>query len=274
MKKTNTRRPGGTQLRLVRETEYRPPERETRGAERGGKGIYLLIAGLALLALAGLAGLFWYLATRYAVTTVYVEGSVHYTSEEIQDIVMSGPLGRNSLFLSLKYKDREVEGIPFVQTMDVSILSPDTIRITVYEKALAGYVEYLGKYLYFDKDGIVVESSDTRTEGIPQVTGLSFGYVVLHEKLPVEDADIFDEILNITQLLTKYGVSADRIYFDPNRSITLYFGDIRVRVGEEAGLDEKIMRLQAVLPQLAGRSGVIEMENFTEDSRNFTLSPD
>ena len=64
--------------------------------------------------------------------------------------------------------------------MDVNILTPNTIRISVYEKALAGYVEYLGRYMYFDRDGTVVESSSERTRGIPQVTGLRFDYVVVN----------------------------------------------------------------------------------------------
>ena len=43
-------------------------------------------------------------------------------------------------------------GVPFVEKMDVSVVDPHTIKIEVYEKALAGYVEYLGHYMYFDKD--------------------------------------------------------------------------------------------------------------------------
>lgn len=129
------------------------------------------------------AGILAALALKYyRVTTVYVEGNVHYSNEEIMDMVMSGTLGDNSLYLALKYRDKGVDNIPFVQKMDVDILSPDTIRITIYEKAMAGYIEYLGKYMYFDKDGIIVEASEQKSVGIPQVTGLSFGYVVMHEK--------------------------------------------------------------------------------------------
>lgn len=51
-----------------------------------------------------------------------------------------------------------------MDVMNVSILAPDTIKITVYEKALAGYVKYLDTYMYFDKDGYVVESSGIRTQ--------------------------------------------------------------------------------------------------------------
>ena len=139
-----------------------------------------------------------------------MDGSIHYTNEEIMEMVMGDRFGNNSLFLSLKYRDKGIEGVPFVETMDVDIEAKDTIRITVYEKALAGYVRYLGRYVYFDKDGIVVETSMEETAGIPQVTGLSFDHVILHEPLPVDKPELFDEILNIavvTNSIPNTGIS-------------------------------------------------------------------
>ena len=77
-------------------------------------GIFILLA-LMFLAVAGAVG---YVKRTYTVRTVYVEGNVHYTEEEIKAIVMSGPLGDNSLYLSLKYKNKGIEGIPFVDVVD------------------------------------------------------------------------------------------------------------------------------------------------------------
>ena len=126
----------------------------------------------------------YFVLTHFAVKTVQVDGNKHYSAEEIKAMVMTGYLGDNSLYLTLKYKNKGIEGVPFVETMDVMVQSNDTIRITVYEKALAGYVQYLGRYMYFDNEGVVVETSKVKTKGIPQVTGLSFDHIVLHEKLP------------------------------------------------------------------------------------------
>ena len=119
--------------------------------------------------------------SRYTIKTVTVEGNHHYSNDQIMDMVMKNSLDKNSLFLSLKYRKRDIKWIPFIEKISVNIVSPDTIKILVYEKAVAGYVEYLGKYMYFDKDGIIVETSDHPTEGIPHITGLEFNYVVLHE---------------------------------------------------------------------------------------------
>lgn len=215
-----------------------------------------------------------YVLGNYRITTVYVEGNVHYTNEEIMNMVMDGPLSHNSLVLSLKYKNKKVKDIPFVSAMDISVQDPHTVKIDVYEKAVAGYVEYLEKYMYFDKEGIVVEASDEKTPGIPLVTGLSFEHVVLYEPLPVEDPEVFGSILDITQLVNKYNLSIDRIYFAKDNSITLYFDDIRVSLGEDRNLDEKIMKLQYMLPEIEGRSGELRMENYTEETKSVSFEPD
>lgn len=234
----------------------------------------LIIAGSLLFVLLFLLIGYLYIITNYTVTTVHVEGNIHYTDEEIMEMVMSGAYGDNSLLLALKYRDKGIDDVPFIQTMDVTIEARDTIRISVYEKALAGYIAYLGQYMYFDKDGIVVEASTEKTAGIPQVTGLAFNYVVLHEPLPVEKPEVFADILSITQQLDKYDMSADKIYFAPDYQVTLLFGDARVALGNDIYIEEKIMILQGILPNLLGKSGVLDMREFSEDTKSYTFEQD
>ncbi|MDE7132542.1 MAG: cell division protein FtsQ/DivIB [Lachnospiraceae bacterium] len=264
-------------LRLVKNNDLETEKRKGGRKEklRFGKSKRMVILSVTLLLLLfALVGGYEYIIQNYTVTTVYVEGNVHYTNEEIIEMVMGGRLGSNSLFLSLKYKDKGMEDIPFIQTMDVEIEAKDTIRIIVYEKALAGYVSYLGRYVYFDKDGIVVETSTEETEGIPQVTGLSFDHVILHEPLPVEKTDVFDEILNITQQLERYSMSADRIYFDPSYQVTLMFGEAKVALGDDRYIDEKIMKLQYILPDLLGKEGTLNMREYSDDTKSYSFELD
>lgn len=242
-----------------------------RSRRRKRRGIKILVF-LALVA--GLLGGAYYLLLTHTIKTVYVEGNLHYTKEEIQDMVMDGPLGDNSLYLSFIYKDKQITDIPFIAAMDVQVLSPDTVKIVVYEKAFAGYVEYLNRYMYFDKDGVVVESSGIKTEGVPQITGLSFDHVVLNEPLPVEDPDIFYTILSVTKTLNKYSLTADRIYFNGRKEMTIYFGSIRVVFGSDELMDEKIQLLQTLLPQLEGKSGILDLQNYDENTKSTPFKPD
>ncbi len=231
---------------------------------------------LFLLLMAGIIGaVVYYIRTTYTIKTVYVEGNDHYTEEEIKSIVMGGFLGDNSLYLSMKYKNKGVEGIPFVDVMDVTILSPDTIKIRVYEKVLTGYIKYLNTYMYFDKDGYVVESSGVQTVGVPQITGLEFDRIVLGEPLPVENQEIFDSILNITRFLEKYELISEKIYFNRSGDVTLYFGNVKVALGSDRStMEDKIMLLTSFLPSLAGRNGTLQMQNYDESGGKYTFTPE
>ncbi|MCI9338834.1 MAG: FtsQ-type POTRA domain-containing protein [Lachnospiraceae bacterium] len=234
-------------------------------------GIWALLAVLLLTA----AGAVGYLKKTYTVETVYVEGNVHYTEEEIKELVMSGPFGDNSLYLSLKYKNKGIEGIPFVDVVDVDILSPDTVKIIVYEKTLTGCVRYLDTYIYFDRDGYVVESSGIKTSGVPQIMGLQFDHMITGEKLPVGNEEIFDSILSITQLLQKYKLISDKIYFNRSGAVTLYFEQVKVSLGSDsATLEDKLMLLSQLLPSLEGKRGTLQMQTYDANSGKYVFKPE
>lgn len=232
----------------------------------------ILIGAAALFFIAAAALAF--VCIHFRVTKVEVIGNSHYTEDEIREMVLKGGVTDNSLLLKLKYRNKSIKDIPFIESMDVEVLGADSIRIMVYEKTLAGCVTYLGNYMYFDREGIVVESSGEATEGVPEITGLKFDFVQLYQKLPVEDESIFKEILSLTQLLEKYEISADKIYFDLNMNVTLYFGQARVQLGDGSRIDEKIMQLSAIVPSIQGRKGNLDMSELNENTKTLTFEPD
>jgi len=233
-----------------------------------GKRKRIIIRVLIILILLALVvgGIYYFISTRL-VKTVYVEGNLHYTEQEIKDMVMQGPLGNNSWYLSMKYRNKGVENIPFVDNMEVIILTPDSIKIRVHEKSLAGYIEFMDSFMYFDKDGFVIETSNVRTMGVPQVSGLKFEHVALGEKIPVENDRVFETVMNITKLLEKYKIEADRIYFQPDLDVVLYLDELKILLGKAVKLEEKIMMLPSVLGHLEGKSGVLHLEDYTEDAQ-------
>jgi cell division protein FtsQ len=66
----------------------------------------------------------------------------------------------------------------------------------------------------------------------------------------------------------------DRIYFGSDGSVTLYFGDVKASLGVGDNLDEKIMELQYMIPELEGKSGTLRMENYTEETHNISFELD
>ena len=231
----------------------------------------LIVIGVVLVLLIAAA---LYIKFSYEISSVIINGNEHYTESEIEDIVFDSPYAYNSVVLYLKYNNKSIENVPFIEKIDVDIVNPNKVRINVYEKAVAGYIEYLGHYMYFDKDGIVVESSNEQMEDVPFVTGLNYDHVVLHDVLPVKDKSVFMQILNITQLLNKYEIRTDRIAFDSNLDVTLYFDNARVSLGSDAFIDEKINEMHLLLPKLEGLKGTLHMENYSGEDTNFSFDMD
>lgn len=241
-------------------------------AGRRKRRMIKLIITLSILLLLTF-GVYYFLKV-FTIKNIIVDGSTHYTNEEIIEMVIKRPEDRISLVLSMKYDNKPITNIAFIQSIEVSVLSADSIRIQVYEKALAGYIKYLGQYMYFDKDGIVVEASSQMTKDIPEITGLSFDSVILHNPLPVASADIFGEVLEITNLLKKYELEVDTIYYNDNFEVTLYMGDVRVTLGDKDNLTEKMMKIRDIMPHLEGLKGVLHLENYNSDTGIIPFSKD
>ncbi|MBO5199400.1 MAG: cell division protein FtsQ/DivIB [Lachnospiraceae bacterium] len=201
--------------------------------------------------------------------TITVEGNTYYTDQEIIDRVVTEPTDQFTLLLYLRCRYREIERIPFVEYVDVKMEDKNTAVLTVYEKIITGCVRIMGSYLYFDKDGIVVESSSEKREEIPIVTGLDFDSLVLYEELKVQNEELFTTILNLTRLIDKYELDVDEISFNSALEVDFVCGDIRVKLGKKEMYDEPVAALVNILPEAdkLGKKMVIDMTDYKPGER-------
>lgn len=237
--------------------------------EKKSKTVRKLIAVLAVLAVLFITGLSF--AGVFRVRQVTVTGNAYYTKEQVVDLLLDEGSLQNTLLVYLKYKYQEHPEIPFIDDFEVTMDSWKSLKIRVYEKNIVGYVRYLGQDVYFDKDGIVVESSTQELDGIPQISGVTFDSLAMHQPLSVEDPTIFDTILSITKLLTKYELDPDEIRFGTGGELFLQLGDVKVALGTGNNLDEKISRLKQLEADLADKSGTLHMENYTDETTHISL---
>ena len=237
--------------------------------EKKPKTVRKLIVVLAVLAVLFITGLSF--AGVFRVRQVTVTGNAYYTKEQVVDLLLDEGSLQNTLLVYLKYKYQEHPEIPFIDDFEVTMDSWQSLKIRVYEKNIVGYVRYLGQDVYFDKDGIVVESSTQELDGIPQISGVTFDSLAMHQPLSVEDPTIFDTILSITKLLTKYDLDPDEIRFGTGDELFLQLGDVKVALGTGDNLDEKISRLKQLEADLADKSGTLHMENYTDETTHISL---
>lgn len=264
--------------------------------ERKKKVLRWQIIGLAVSAMVMLGILLFLFLFR--ITTVTVEGNIHYTEDEIKAMVMEGFLSDNTLVLSISKREVEYENVPFLNSIQVQMTGRDSVRIRVNEKSVVGYVEYEDEYWYFNREGIVVECcsspamtaeeriakeesekmrSEAEAQGIasavsaeltvknyvPEIRGFSFEKVVLGAQLPVEDDSIFNTLYSLNQMMNKDNIPADFVLFDEAYNIYLYYGDAEVRLGQDDHLEDKMSTLASIMPQMEGMSGILHLENYS-----------
>ena len=201
------------------------------------------------------------------IQSISVTGSNKYSEKQIEEFLFSGRWGKNSAYAYFADRFKPHRQIPFVEDYKVVFHGPFQVEVIIYEKSIVGYVSYMSSYMYFDKDGIVVESSGNQLEGVPWITGLDFGQIVLHRALPVEDKNVFEEILNLTQQLSTYEIAVDRIKYDTHGQATLFIGQMEVTLGDNSDIDGKISTLNDILtaqPHLTEISGTMRLENYSE----------
>ena len=205
------------------------------------------------------------------VTQVQVEGNQYYTEQEIEDLVFPDSFSRSPLLIFLNERLGNYREIPFVQKYRVTLTGLTSAKITVYEKSMVGYVEFMGSCLYFDKDGMVVENYGS----VPKVTGLQMDYIVLNQKLPVVDDVIFQELLQMTQYFSSTMITfgdmesdmislVDGIHFDSHENVSCTIGDIEISFGSGEQMEGKLQEMHDILPKLYGRKGTLHLETYDE----------
>lgn len=219
-----------------------------------------VILGLFLI----IAGVFWFLR----ITDVTVEGGEIYSEQEIISSAMSDKYDYHTLYFLAKSKLGHVSCLPFVQEIDVEWKSPSAVVLHVYDKTISGCVKYMGQYIYFDKDGVVLQSLAEPMDGVPVVTGIKFGKFTLNEAFEVKDSSLFETIMNLSRLIRHYKVQVDQIKFD-GKNVTLYSGKVEVYLGQKDFYDDDMAALASVLKKTnkKGLAGTIDMENFNSGDR-------
>ena len=222
---------------------------------------------LAAVLLAGVIFFFSY----FRVTNVEIMGSTHYSDGEIKEMALDSPFAGNSILAVLLHSPVTVEDVPFVEGFSITRLNRNTICVSVKEKKAVGCIPYLDSYIYFDRNGIFIESSRTRDESVPYFGGIQVSRVIKDEKLPIKGTTVLNTAVSLATIFQKNQMLPDHIEFDENYQISLVYGNITVILGDDKYLEEKMNRVAAILPKLSGETGILHMENVTDTSKTITF---
>ena len=233
-----------------------------------------LIAVLALvIAAAVLLGVF-------RIHTVEVSGNERYTAETIQADLIHDFWTQNTLYFAWKYRNAGASSrTPYLDSVQVKLISPGRVRIIVKEKKIIGGVQYAGNNVYFDESGTVLEISDKKYDSVPMFSGITMEEPILYQKLllgngsDADNATLRSAIKNIALLLIGAELIPDNISFDENQNITLTVGTVEVKLGKNDYMEAKVANLAAIYPQVASQTGTLNLEEFTGKNEPITFKP-
>ena len=227
-----------------------------------------VIAGVCILVI--LRAIVWFFLSL-RVSDIYICGNEKYSDKQIEELIFKTERDKNPVMLYFMTRFGEQKKIPFVARYTVKLKSISTVEVKVYEKNVVGYVKYMANNMYFDGDGIVTESTEEVLDGIPRITGLNFDYIVVKERIPIDNEKLFDTIMNLTQLLSKYEIKVDKIKVSDAKEFELRMGEITVMLGEADDLNEKIVDLSDMLPKMEGLSGTLDMIEYDSADTGYTF---
>ncbi len=240
---------------------------------RRGRRSKLIAVILVLVLLTGLGAAGFFIYKEFKITTINISGSDKYTYEELYQYIFEERNDSNVLLFKYTDSRNPMPEIPFIAKVDIEITNSHTLDVTVYEKSVVGYVSYMGNNMYFDKDGVIVESSNQVIKGVPKVTGLEFDYIVMYEQLEVPDPQVFTTLLDITQYLDKYSIEMETINVGEDNSIDIMVGDVLVKLGQnDYNMGSRIYELSCMLEQLKDLKGTLHLEEYTEGTEYITFT--
>ena len=219
----------------------------------------ILLALLAMLTMAAAVILMFF---NFETATVY--GNTKYSQEQIESFITRGRLGDNTFVMALKYHNRKVEGIPFVDRIDIDIVSPSTVRVNITEKPLDGCIYYGGQNVYFSKEGMIETVSGRGAEEATVINGVVLTHSNTGQQVLAQNQLGLDRSLEAMRVMEKYGIHADSITVDEKSSLTVTFGDVDVKIGK-SGYDQKMFKLHQILPHMEGKKGEISMAAYESD---------
>lgn len=200
----------------------------------------------------------------FRVKRVTIEGNTFYSETEMAEMFQTNIMEKNLLTFWLMDRFSLTPELDFVREYEISYPSLNEVHIKLYEKTIVAGIAYSNQYIYFDKDGVVLQSTDQPAKGIPLFESKGMTTFTLYSKIEMEDEDLLKQIMNLANLFVHYEITWDKVKFNAENEAFLYIDDIKVNLGKKDNYDEQISALASILEKLQkqNRSGEIDMTNY------------
>lgn len=229
------------------------------------QALRMLIVVLAVVAAACFI-IFWKVFT---IQTITVKGNQLHSKKAIEKQIVTGKMSWNSLFLLLKYKFKDAD-LPYISDVQITLKTPHDVVIHVTEDEPIGYVydKNRNQYAYIDQNAKVLLLTSKVRDNTMQIFGLKFEGAALYQKMKIKSTAALTDIQSISRLAEKYDIVPDAIMAKSTSDLVLKYGKIQVNLGDTSNLNEKMVRVQNILPKLKKMKvkGTLHLETWSEST--------
>lgn len=226
--------------------------------------ILVIVAGGLLVA-------FFY---GFQLKNVQIFGNYKYSDEEILSILNYDRYPKNTIIFWWKNKDGVRNPSAFIENISVNIGGPNTVNVTVEEKSIIGCINDGGLYMYFDNTGTVLESSTSKSDSVPEITGIDISGMEIGDQFDLQDVSVFNNLYELSVLLKNYNVTVDQIEYRPDRTLMMQCGTIQILLGTGTNLEDKINAYKDLEADLEGMSGTLHLEDYDSSKKSIFFSKD
>ena len=205
--------------------------------------------------------LLWFI---FLIREVTVEGNTFFPAEKVAESYQQHFWQKNILTNMLMDALGFTEDPPYVRESEESYPSFGELHIKLHEKSILAAVKYSNHYIYFDKDGMVLKTTEDPLPDIPFFESDDVTDFTLYHTLSTGREELLTQMLNLSSRLTYYKIDWDRADFDTEGHAAIYSGKVTVRLGRRLDYDEVISILPDILKTArdTGDKGTIDMTNY------------
>lgn len=244
-------------------------KQEKKRKKKIGIGLRVIRFVFFIILLLALLGVLAYFTCN--IKTVTVEGTTLYSDAEIKEMVLDDQYSFNAVYVFLKNAIMPKTDIEFIDKCDVRMTSYDAVSIVAHEKSIMGYMTNDNvTYIYFDYDGNIVEVSQRFIDGYTKVEGVLCEDPQVGQTLAIGEREI-SYLTSLIKLVIKYELVPNLIHYDVDGTITLMYDNYNIDLGNSNYLEDKISRVQYILPNLEGMTGTLHLENFSNENTDIVF---
>ena len=216
----------------------RPGKQKKKKKSMKGWLVLIVIVGLILAVVFGCR-----------IKTIRITGNERVSDETIQTLIQYDKCQNNSLLLWLLNRKTDISSEPLLNSIHVQFRNPQTIVVQVNEEKLSGYVQ-----------------------DVLLLSGITADTAEVGEQLVSDDTGVFADFLDIAAILRSEAITADSLGKSDDGGYYIVMGKVKVLLGKDIYMEEKISELNDLLSKLEGLSGTLHLEEYdsTKDSIIFT----